>query len=56
VSSDNLLAKCQWSPFEGHEFNSTIDTTLINGQLVYSDGALTGAIAGRKLDFTRARA
>ncbi len=56
VRPDNLLAKCQWSPFDGHEFNSTIDTTIINGQAVYSDDALTGAIAGRKLDFTRARA
>ena len=55
ATSNNLLAKCQWSPFEGHEFAATIDTTIINGQIAYQDGALTGAIAGRQLEFTRAR-
>jgi len=55
VTSDNLLSKCQWSPFENHSFTSTIDTTIINGQIAYSNGALTGAIAGQRLEFTRAR-
>ncbi len=55
VTSKNLLGKCQWSPFEGHEFGATIDTTIINGQIAYQDGALTGAIIGRQLEFTRAR-
>jgi dihydroorotase len=55
VSSDNLLSKCGWSPFEGHEFSASIDTTIVNGEVVYRDGALTGNIAGRRLEFTRAR-
>ena len=55
VSSDNVLYKCGWSPFEGHEFTSTIDTTIVNGEIVFRDGSLTGAIAGRRLEFTRAR-
>jgi dihydroorotase len=55
VTPDNLLSKCQWSPFEGHTFKCSVDTTLVNGQVVYSDGSLTGAIAGRPLNFTRAR-
>jgi dihydroorotase len=55
VTSDNVLYKCGWSPFEGHEFSSTIDTTIVNGDVVYCDGALTGRIAGRRLDFGRAR-
>jgi dihydroorotase len=55
VTAENLLSKCQWSPFEGHTFTSTIDTTIINGQIVYRDGELSGAIAGEKLQFTRAR-
>jgi dihydroorotase len=55
VSADNVLAKCGWSPFEGHTFTSTIDTTIVNGQVVYADGRLTGAIAGERLEFTRAR-
>jgi len=55
VDSSNLLSKCQWSPFEGHEFSATIDTTIVNGEVVYRDGALTGKVAGRKLQFGRAR-
>jgi len=55
VSRDNVLYKCGWSPFEGHEFTTTIDTTIVNGQVVWRDGGLTGAIAGQRLDFTRAR-
>ena len=55
VTSENVLAKCGWSPFEGHTFPATIDTTIVNGEVVYRDGALTGRIAGRRLDFGRAR-
>ena len=55
VSSDNVLYKCGWSPFEGHEFTATIDTTIVNGQVVWRDGSLTGVIAGQRLEFTRAR-
>ncbi|MGR9090869.1 MAG: dihydroorotase [Gammaproteobacteria bacterium] len=55
VGSDNLLSKCQWSPFEGHEFTTSIDTTIVNGNIVYAAGALTGAIAGKRLEFSRAR-
>jgi len=55
VEPSNLLSKCQWSPFEGHEFSASIDTTIINGAVVYSDGSLSGKIAGQKLEFGRAR-
>jgi dihydroorotase len=55
VTSANLLAKCHWSPFEGHTFTSTIDTTIVNGKIVYADGQPTGIIAGQRLDFGRSR-
>ena len=55
VSGSNVLYKCGWSPFEGHEFSATIDTTIVNGQVVWADGQLTGAIPGARLEFTRAR-
>ncbi|MDJ0758669.1 MAG: dihydroorotase [Woeseiaceae bacterium] len=55
VQKSNLLAKCHWSPFENHEFSATIDTTIVNGQIVYADGELTGAIPGQRLQFSRAR-
>ena len=55
VSTENLLSKCQWSPFEGHAFSASIDTTIVNGEIVYRGGALTGTVAGRRLDLGRAR-
>jgi len=55
VEASNLLSKCQWSPFEGHEFSACIDTTIVNGEIVYSGGNLTGNIAGRKLECGRGR-
>ncbi len=55
VESSNLLSKCQWSPFEGHEYSASIDTTIVNGAVVYCDGSLSGKIAGQKLEFGRAR-
>jgi dihydroorotase len=55
VTPANVLYKCGWSPFEGHEFSATIDTTIINGQVVWRGGRLTGAIPGQRLQFTRER-
>ncbi|MGI9271170.1 MAG: dihydroorotase [Woeseiaceae bacterium] len=55
VEQSNILHKCQWSPFEGHEFSATVDTTIINGRVVFSDGKLNGEIAGQRLEFTRSR-
>ncbi|MEO1244750.1 MAG: dihydroorotase [Pseudomonadota bacterium] len=55
VSTDNLLAKCQWSPFEGHRFSASVAKTFVNGTLVYEDGALSGAVAGQRLHCRRAR-
>jgi dihydroorotase len=55
VEPSNLLCKCHWSPFEDHEFSATIDTTIVNGQVVYRAGELTGAIVGQRLEFTRSR-
>ena len=55
VSSSNLLAKCHWSPFEGETFSSSVDTTIVNGRVVYQGGELTGERAGQRLQFNRAR-
>ena len=55
VEPSNVLYKCGCSPFEGHEFCSTIDTTIVNGEIVYRDGRLTDSVAGKRLDFARSR-
>jgi len=55
VDRSDVLYKCGWSPFEGHEFSSTINTTIVNGVVAYSNGELSGAVAGQRLEFSRAR-
>lgn len=55
VSSANLLAKCHWSPFDKHTFSSSVDTTIVNGTIVYQDGELSGDIVGQRMAFDRAR-
>ena len=51
VNTGNILYDCCWSPFEGHEFNSLIDKTFVNGELVYSDGQLITDPSGLKIEF-----
>jgi dihydroorotase len=51
VSQKNILYKCAWSPFEGHEFSSTVKYTLVNGQVAYEKGKINEAIRGQRLGF-----
>ena len=50
VANEDILSKCGWSPFEGYRFRSVIDATLVNGEVVYEDGALTEVIPGQRLE------
>ena len=38
VTTENILSKCKWSPFEGHTFPISIDRTFVNGNEVFSEG------------------
>ena len=53
VSKDNLHYKCNWSPFEGHEFKSRIKCTMVNGHLAYCNGAFNEKEKGKRLIFNR---
>lgn len=53
VAKENILAKCSWSPFEGHTFKSQIEKTFISGHLAYSDGKLNESKMGMRLKFDR---
>jgi dihydroorotase len=50
VSRSNILAKCGWSPFEGHSFSSAIEWTFVSGIPAYSEGHLAEAV-GKRLEF-----
>lgn len=51
VSTNNLLYKCGWSPFEGQTFRSTIDATWVNGQLAFEKGKVNNEVRGERLVF-----
>jgi len=53
VTKKSLKYKCGWSPFEGVSFRSTIDTTIVNGNLAYHEGKLTHTAHGKRITFTR---
>jgi len=53
VDKSNILSKCNWSPFEGHSFQSTISHTLVSGNLVYENGKIIEGLSGRRLLFDR---
>jgi dihydroorotase len=52
VSKDNILSKCGWSPFEGYEFNSRVDHTIVSGKHVFDNGQLFELGAGKRMAFT----
>lgn len=53
VSKSNLLYKCGWSPFEGQKFQYKVDTTLVNGKIVYQNDQIIEAGPGERMTFNR---
>jgi len=53
VNKSNILYKCNWSPFEGHTFHSTIQTTFVNGHKVYDKGVFDESVKAKRLLFNR---
>ena len=53
VNKNNILYKCNWSPFDGYTFNTKIVSTFVNGQRVYNDGEVDENVKGERLQFYR---
>jgi dihydroorotase len=51
VDSSNILYKCGWSPFEGQVFRSRVNSTFVNGHLVYTTGKFDESNKGKRLTF-----
>jgi len=51
VAPENILYKCGWSPFEGTTFDSKVQKTWVNGQLVYNAGTFDESVRGQRLLF-----
>lgn len=53
VTKENILYKCGWSPFEGHQFPAAIRYTLVNGDIAYENGRVNDTVRGQRLRFDR---
>ena len=53
VKKDNILYKCNWSPFEGYTFSTKVSHTFVNGNLAYEDGVFNESVKGKRLEFNR---
>lgn len=53
VAKDNILAKCGWSPFEGHTFGHAVSHTWVSGHMAYANGVFDESIKGQRLLFDR---
>lgn len=51
VATENIYYKCGWSPLEGKTFKGAVESTIINGQVVYSDNEFKNIQAGSRLAF-----
>lgn len=52
VSNQNMLYKCQWTPFHEKEFSATIKSTWVNGIQMYSDAeGVRSSPNGKALEF-----
>ncbi|WP_040727631.1 dihydroorotase [Thiomicrorhabdus sp. Kp2] len=47
------LYKCQWSPWEGHTFKSSVISTIVSGELKYHQGEFADFTPGHRLLFDR---
>jgi dihydroorotase len=53
VKKENLLYKCEWSPFEGISLRGKILHTFVNGNHVYDNGVIIDQTRGMRLAFAR---
>ena len=53
VQKENILYKCQWSPFEGTTFKSKVTHTFVNGILTYENFKFPNKSIPQRLRFNR---
>ncbi len=53
VNKEQLLYKCGWSPFEGVTFSHKIDTTFVNGNIVFANDKIVEGNTGLRMTFDK---
>lgn len=51
VTTESLLYKCGWSPFEGYTFRHAIAQTFVNGKCVYDGGEIDDSTKGMEVRY-----
>ena len=52
-SHEQILSKCGWSPFTGHNFSHQVTHTWVNGNLAFQNNTIHDVPKGRALSFAR---
>lgn len=53
ITKDNILYKCGWSPLKEETLSANIETTILNGKIVFHSGEVVGEPSGQVLEFER---
>lgn len=53
VEKNNIVSKCNWSPFEGYTFRSQVTDTFISGHWAFHAGVFNEEQKGSRLTFER---
>ena len=53
VDEQKLYSKCGWSPFAGYIFKSSIQATIVNGEVAFENGEVNPNIRGKRIAFNR---
>lgn len=51
VDKDNIYYKCGWSPFEGHSFRGSVESTIVSGHLAWHGGQFFEEKKGERVLF-----
>ena len=51
VEKENIFYKCNWSPFEGHQFTGRVETTIVSGHIAWDNGQFFEDKKGERLEF-----
>ena len=53
ISTNDIISKCGWSPFEGDSFNWAVVQTWVNGECAYKEGKFNEEVHSKALTFNR---
>ena len=53
IKKNDLYYQCGWSPLENQTFQSSIDSTIVSGQLAYHQDTILDGVHGHPLEFYR---